>query len=128
MRKASEAVIFDSVIVGFVCVCGTVWDGMSVFKRIRDREREREAADGPEPRMEVVDLEHLGEQELFSLVTRKPNEVRTHRQTRNVGGPHTVRLLFPGPCNTPFAGPHCMTLCAYMDMEICLVDGRFSSL
>ena len=39
---------------------------------------------GAEPRMEVEDLEHLGEQEVFSLVTRKPNEVRTYRFVKKV--------------------------------------------
>ena len=33
-------------------------------------------AEEAEPPMEVEDLEHLGEQEVFSLVARKPNEVQ----------------------------------------------------
>ena len=36
---------------------------------------EGERPEEAEPPMEVEDLEHLGEQEVFSLVTRKPNEV-----------------------------------------------------
>ena len=44
-----------------VCECRTVWDGVGRG-------------------MEVVDLEHLGEQEIFSLVILKPNEVRTYRR------------------------------------------------
>ena len=41
-----------------------------------EAEKPREEGDEVEPRMEVEDLEDLGEQEVFSLVTRKQNEVR----------------------------------------------------
>ena len=40
-----------------------------------EAEKPREEGDAVEPRMEVEDLEDLGEQEVFSLVTRKQNEV-----------------------------------------------------
>ena len=41
-----------------------------------EAEKPREEAEAVEPQMEVEDLEDLGEQEVFSLVTRKQNEVR----------------------------------------------------
>ena len=40
-----------------------------------EAEKPREEGEAEEPRMEVEDLEDLGEQEVFSLVTRKQNEV-----------------------------------------------------
>ena len=59
-------------------------EGLPEGEKPVEEEEEEEA----EPRMEVEDLEHLGEQEVFSLVTvtRKPNEVRRRRTRRRGNG------------------------------------------
>ena len=82
--------------------------GLSVATATRQRvipdifEEDAAASEKPEeeiePHMEVEDLENLGEQEVFSMVARKPNEVSKYYST--------VQWCSVGKWNGGFPSPH----------------------